>query len=144
VLIPPLDTRREDIPGIIWAVGRKIGIAPDRIAVELIERLARAGWPGGITEIETALREAASSTDGPLQAGSVQRPLSHARGSLGSTPAPDDPALARERLANSISKAHGSIAAAARMLGISRQAIYREAQRLGVDLAKHRGAKKDG
>jgi hypothetical protein len=143
VRIPPLDARREDIPGIIWALGRKIGIDEQRVTVDLVERLARAGWPGGITEIEAALREAAASSPGPLEGSSVQRPLSRAPSRPPSSPTLDDPALARERLADAISKTHGSIAAAARLLGMSRQAIYREAKRLGLDVGKHRTAAKE-
>jgi hypothetical protein len=144
VRIPPLDARREDIPGIIWALGRKIGLRPDRITIELVERLARAAWPGGIVELESALRDAAESNEGPLDADAVQRPLARAQGRAPSSPALDDPALARERLAGAIAKARGSVAAAARLLGTSRQAIYREADRLGLDVSKHRSSEKDG
>ena len=143
VKIPPLSTRREDIPGIIWALARKIGIDPRRITVELIEQLARAGWPGGISEIEQVLRDAAGSTDGPLDAGSVHRPLSRSPRLSPSPPAQDDPSLARERLTDALAKAKGSIASAARVLRMSRQAIYREAQRLGLDVGKRRAGVKD-
>jgi hypothetical protein len=143
VCIPSLDARREDIPGIIWALGRKIGIGPDRITVDLLERFARAGWAGGITEIEAALREAAASTKGPIDGDSIRRPLSRPPTAMSSSPAHDDPALARERLTDAIGKAHGSVAAAARSLGMSRQSIYREALRLGIDLAGHRTAAKN-
>jgi transcriptional regulator with GAF, ATPase, and Fis domain len=53
-------------------------------------------------------------------------------------PAADDPALARERLVDALAKANGSIASAARTLGMSRQAVYREAQRLGLELGRRR------
>ena len=52
--------------------------------------------------------------------------------------AADDPALARERLVDALSKSSGSIASAARTLGMSRQAVYREAQRLGLEVGKRR------
>jgi pSer/pThr/pTyr-binding forkhead associated (FHA) protein len=140
--IPPLDQRREDVPGILWALARKLGIAPERLSVELIERLARASWPGGISEIEAALEHAASCTDGPLDECSVQQPLGRARSAVAPSPTQDDPALARERLTDAMTKAGGSIAAAARLLGMSRQSVYREAQRLGLDITKLRAVGK--
>jgi FHA domain/Bacterial regulatory protein, Fis family len=139
--IPPLSTRREDIPSIVWALARKLDIDMSRISVELIERIARAGWPGGIAEIEEVLRDAATQASGTLDASSIQRPLTRPPSAFPSPPAADDPALARERLVDALAKANGSIASAARTLGMSRQAVYREAQRLGLSLGKRRAAR---
>ena len=47
-------------------------------------------------------------------------------------------ALARARLEDALARANGSVASAARALGMSRQAIYREADRLGLDIARRR------
>jgi hypothetical protein len=138
--IPPLSLRREDIPGIVWSLASKLGISSARISVELIERIARAAWPGGITEIEEVLLETAQKSPGTLDASSIQRPLSRPPSAYPSLPAADDPALARERLVDALAKANGSIASAARTLGMSRQAVYREAQRLGLEVGKRRTA----
>ncbi len=141
LIVPPLSARREDIPGIVWALARRLGIETSRIAVDLIERIARAGWPGGITEIEEVLRDAAGSSRGMLDGASIQRPLSRPPSAFPAPPAADDPALARERLVDALAKANGSIASAARTLGMSRQAVYREAQRLGLEVGKRRAAR---
>jgi len=138
LMVPPLATRREDIPGIVWALARRLGIDQSRISVDWIEQIARAGWPGGVTEIEEVMREALDAGDGPLDAKSVRRQLSRPPSSSPSLPAADDPALARERLVDALSKSSGSIASAARTLGMSRQAVYREAQRLGLEVGKRR------
>jgi pSer/pThr/pTyr-binding forkhead associated (FHA) protein len=138
--IPPLSARRENIPGIVWSLARKLSIDPSRISVELIERIARAAWPGGISEIEEVLVDTASHSAGTLDAGSIQRPLTRPPSAYPSPPAADDPALARERLVDALAKANGSIASAARTLGMSRQAVYREAQRLGLEVGKRRAA----
>jgi pSer/pThr/pTyr-binding forkhead associated (FHA) protein len=138
--IPPLSARREDIPGIVWSLARKVGISSSRISVELIERIARAAWPGGINEIEEILLDTANRSIGTLDAASIQRPLSRPPSAYPSPPAADDPALARERLVDALAKANGSIASAARTLGMSRQAVYREAQRLGLEVGKRRAA----
>lgn len=141
VPIPPLNARREDIPGIVRATARKIGLDENRLGIDLIEVIARAGWPGGVTEIEEVLREAASSSEGVLDANSIQRTLQRPPSLPPSPPAQDDPALARARLMDALAKANGSIASAARTLGMSRQAVYREAQRLGLDVGKRRMGK---
>jgi hypothetical protein len=137
LVVPPLSARREDIPGIVWALARRLGIDEARISVDWIEQIARAGWPFGITEIEDVMREAAA-TLGTLDLKSVRRQLSRPPSSSPSPPAADDPALARERLVDALARANGSIASAARTLGMSRQAVYREAQRLGLEVGKRR------
>jgi pSer/pThr/pTyr-binding forkhead associated (FHA) protein len=138
--IPPLSARRENIPGIVWSLARKLGIGASRISVELIERIARAAWPGGIAEIEEVLLDTANKSIGTLDAASISRPLTRPPSVHPSPPAADDPALARERLVDALAKANGSIASAARTLGMSRQAVYREAQRLGLEVGKRRAA----
>jgi FHA domain/Bacterial regulatory protein, Fis family len=138
LLLPPLSARREDIPGIVYALSRRLGIEAERISVDWIEQIARAGWPEGITEIEEVMREAAEGTEGSLDLKSVRRQLSRPPSSSPSPPAADDPALARERLVDALARASGSIASAARTLGMSRQAVYREAQRLGLEVGKRR------
>ena len=117
-----------------------MGIDASRISVELIERIARAAWPGGISELEDVLLDTASKSVGTLDAASIQRPLTRPPSAYPSPPAADDPALARERLVDALAKANGSIASAARTLGMSRQAVYREAQRLGLEVGKRRAA----
>jgi len=141
VPIPPLNARREDIPGIVWSLARKLGIEESRLSTELIEVIARAGWPGGVTEIAEVLGEAAASTEGVMTASAIQRTLQRPPSLPPSPPAHDDPALARARLLDALAKANGSIASAARTLGMSRQAVYREAQRLGLDVGKRRASK---
>ena len=138
VTIPPLSARREDIPQIVWQLARKLGIDPSRLSVDLIELIARAGWPGGVSEIEDVLRETSEGVEGVLGASAVQRPLSRPPSQVPSPPAADDPALARARLVDALAKANGSIASAARTLGMSRQAVYREAQRLGLEVGKRK------
>jgi pSer/pThr/pTyr-binding forkhead associated (FHA) protein len=142
VAVPPLAARRETIPGIVWGLAKKLDIDAQRLSVEFIERIGRAGWPGGIAEIEEVLRDAAATqTQGTLDASSIQRPLTRPPSAYPSLPAADDPALARERLVDALAKANGSIASAARTLGMSRQAVYREAQRLGLELGRRRAAR---
>jgi pSer/pThr/pTyr-binding forkhead associated (FHA) protein len=138
VTIPALSRRREDIPHTVWRIADTLGIDRSRISVDLMELLLRAGWPGGRTQIEDVIHRAALGTVGPIPASAVERPLTRSPSQVPMPPAADDPALALARIGDALHKANGSIASAARTLGISRQALYREARRLGLELAKHR------
>jgi hypothetical protein len=141
VVVPSLDARREDVPALVGVLAKRAGIPIGRIEVELLEAFARAGWPGGVTELEHVLREAAGATEGPLSVAALPRSLTRPALPTPAPPASDDPALARARLTDALQRANGSIASAARTLGMSRQAVYREAQRLGLDVGKRRGVR---
>ena len=49
-----------------------------------------------------------------------------------------DPASEADRIRAALVEAKGSVAAAARALHLSRQALYREAARLGIDIRRTR------
>jgi hypothetical protein len=139
VTIPSLEARREDIPAIVRDICERRKIAIDRIAPEFLEALVRAGWPGGVPQMDQAIAAAAeASQGGPLQASSVASSLSRPARPKPSLPPATDPALARARLEDALARANGSVASAARSLGMSRQAIYREAERLGLDIARRK------
>jgi transcriptional regulator of acetoin/glycerol metabolism len=139
VPIPALEARREDVPAIVRDIADRRGIALDRISPELLEALVRAGWPGGVPQLEATLVAAAeASPEGPLSLASVSASLTRATRLKPSLPPSADPALARARLEDALARANGSVASAARSLGMSRQAIYREADRLGLDIARRK------
>lgn len=138
ITVPPLTARRESIPGIVRHIAKRLNIPESRLTVDLMEAITRAGWPRGIVEIEEVLREAAASGEGPLHADAISRTLTRPPSVPPSPPAADDPGLARARLTDALAKANGAIASAARTLGMSRQAVYREAQRLGIEVGKRR------
>lgn len=138
VTITPLEHRREDIPAIVQDIAERREIPLDRISAELLETLVRAGWPGGVPQLESTLvaaAEAAAPT-GPLLPSAIASSLARASRTKASLPPGNDPALARARLEDALARANGSVASAARSLGMSRQAIYREAERLGLDIAR--------
>ena len=139
ITVPSLDTRREDILPIVRDICERHGIALDRLGTELLEALVRAGWPGGVPQLEAALVAAAEANpDGPLSVSSIAGALSRPTRAKPSLPPSADPGLARARLEDALARANGSVASAARSLGMSRQAIYREADRLGLDIARRK------
>jgi len=139
VTIPSLEARREDIPIIVRDIAERRQIALDRITPAFLEALVRAGWPGGVPQLEAALVAAADATpEGPLQIARIAESLSRPTQAKPSLPPATDPSLARARIEDALARANGSVASAARSLGMSRQAIYREADRLGLDIARRK------
>lgn len=140
IAITPLEHRREDLPSIIRDIAERHNIALDRITPELLDALVRAGWPGGVPQLESTLVSAAESTDAnaPIDFATVTSTLARSARAKPSLPHAADPALARARLEDALARANGSVASAARSLGMSRQAIYREAERLGLDIARRK------
>jgi hypothetical protein len=139
VTVPSLESRREDILPIVRDVCERRSISLDRLTPELLEAIVRSGWPGGVPQLEAALVAAAEAApEGPLSVASISNALSRPARPKPSLPPSTDPALARARLEDALARANGSVASAARSLGMSRQAIYREADRLGLDIARRK------
>ncbi len=139
VVVPSLEARREDILLIVRDIADKRKISIDRFPADLLEELVRSGWPGGVPQLDQTIAAAAeASKGGPLALSSVVQSLSRPTRSKPNLPPSTDPGLARARLEDALARANGSVASAARSLGMSRQAIYREADRLGLDIARRR------
>ena len=137
--VPSLETRREDIALIVRDIAERREIPLERFSAEFLEALLRAGWPGGVPQLEqTIVAAAAAAPSGPLTLTSVAQALSRPMRAKPSLPPATDPSLARARLEDALARANGSVASAARALGMSRQAIYREADRLGLDIARRK------
>jgi hypothetical protein len=139
VTIPSLDARREDILPIVSDICERLHVPMDRLGAEMLEALVRSGWPGGVPQLEATLAAAFEATpSGPLSPSSIAGALSRPMRVKPSLPPSTDPGLARARLEDALARANGSVASAARALGMSRQAIYREADRLGLDIARRK------
>jgi DNA-binding NtrC family response regulator len=119
--VPPLAERREDIVPIArHFLQEGFDLAPDA------ERaLVRYAWPGNVRELTNVMRRACLlSSSRTLDAAVLNLPTSPA--SL------DEPALDRETIEAALGRAQGVIAHAARDLGLSRQALYRRMEKLGL------------
>ena len=139
ITVPSLDARREDILPIVHDICERLALPLDRLSPEFLEALVRSGWPGGVPQLEATLTSACEAApDGPLSISSIAGALSRPMRVKPSLPPSTDPGLARARLEDALARANGSVASAARSLGMSRQAIYREADRLGLDIARRK------
>lgn len=142
VTVPTLDARREDILLIVRDIAERRSIPTERLAPDFLEAIVRSGWPGGVPQLEGALVAAhEATTEGPLSVASISATLARPMKVKPSLPPSTDPSLARARLEDALARANGSVASAARSLGMSRQAIYREADRLGLDIARRKAVR---
>jgi len=121
--LPPLSRRREDILPLarhFLASGRELSAEAERA-------LTRHSWPGNVRELQNVIRRACLLSSTP----------SIGAEALG-LPAPEhieaagDPAVDRAAIEQALQRAAGVVAHAARDLGLSRQALYRRMEKLGI------------
>jgi len=120
--VPPLVQRREDIlPLAAHFLERDFALAPDAS-----EALMRYSWPGNVRELQNAIRRACLlSGERTIGAASLNLPA-------GSPAAAEEAELDRPSIELALERAHGVVAHAARDLGLSRQALYRRMEKLGL------------
>jgi len=148
VALPPLRTRREDIPYLTAAFIREFAQGFNKPVAGLTsdaERLlAAAPWAGNVRELRNVLERACilaeaeilTETDlaGIMDAGVAPADAADERlqrAFPGERPAPLE-AIAREHIVRTLHQVRGNKAVAARLLGISRRAFYRQLERHGL------------
>jgi DNA-binding NtrC family response regulator len=147
VALPPLRDRREDIPYLTAAFVRETSERLQKSLVGLTpgaERmLALAAWDGNVRELRNAIERACILADGDFiterevsMSLPPPRTIGHAAAAVA---APDGAGSAdllvtveREHIQRALVRARGNKKAAARMLGLSRRALYRRLERLDL------------
>src|SRR5580700_9587427 len=134
--IPPLRERKDDIPYLVEHFAQKFG---GQISDGAMERLVAHYWPGNVRELENVVERSILLAQGPrVEAGDIRidtsersRPAATASGGAdqflpeGMTLDQYEQSLIREAL----KRANGNKSHAARLLGLSRNALrYRLAQ----------------
>jgi DNA-binding NtrC family response regulator len=118
--VPPLGERRTDVlPLARFFLEPGYNLTP-----EAESALTRYPWPGNVRELQNAIRRACLL--------SADHAISAAALSLPSLPATEEPPLDRSAVQQALSRARGVVAHAARDLGMSRQALYRRMEKLGL------------
>jgi DNA-binding NtrC family response regulator/tetratricopeptide (TPR) repeat protein len=150
--VPPLRERREDIPLLIGLFARKfsreLSKEPPKFAPEAIELLILNSWPGNVRQLSNEIRRVVAIVDKDdvvtpdLLSHDVQEAIHQPRSHLPFAPNLSielDQELSkavthveRRMLEHALSKAHGRVALAAKMLGLSRKGLYLKRQRLGL------------
>jgi DNA-binding NtrC family response regulator len=122
--VPPLAERKEDI----LPLARHFLEDEQRLSVPAQRALLAHSWPGNVRELMNTIRRASllstSAEISPADLGLVMAP-----GTLEMVPErePD-----RAEIEGALARARGVIARAARELGLSRQALYRRMEKLGL------------
>ena len=146
LVVPPLREHREDIPALVRELARRyaerFGMEDVRLAPELVERLARAEWPGNVRQLENCVaRMLALSSGGELGASALAclGPPSVAAPGVDSLPPGDTltlreqvEALERNLVMRTLSATSGNQSEAARRLGISRSALIDRINKYGL------------
>ena len=157
VNVPPLRERREDIPQLARHLLARRGDGGREIALGLLEALMVHQWTLNVRGLANVLGVAAiaCSSDGPLELVEQVASMLEADRAM-AEPAPDPAGLMRtmptvpmvkrpaptpesEEVAEALRASRGSVAAAARTLGASRQQLYRLIEAEGWDLDDFRG-----
>jgi len=120
--VPPLVERREDI----LPLARHFLEPGFELSAEAADVLARYPWPGNVRELQNTIRRACLLSRAPsIEAAILNLPAAAAA-------AREEPELDRGAVEQALERAGGVIAHAARDLGLSRQALYRRMQKLGL------------
>jgi len=119
--VPPLAARPEDILPLAQHF-----LEPGfTLSADALRALARYSWPGNVRELRNAIHRACLlSVDNVVTAKSLALPVA--------TEPADGSNIDRQAIEQALLLADGVVAHAARDLGLSRQALYRRMEKLGL------------
>jgi DNA-binding NtrC family response regulator len=146
IRLPKLCERREDIPYLTAAFVRGFSQRFSKPIVGLTpgaERLlSNAIWDGNVRQLRNVIERACILSDGDFVSegdlsGSMQEQRLVPPAPLGATPRADNGTaplveVEREHIIRTLQQVRGNKAVAARLLGISRRAFYRQLERHGL------------
>ena len=121
--VPPLSRRREDI----LPLARHFLAADRALSPEAERALLRHAWPGNVRELQNVIRRASLLSSTPSIGADALGLAALEPADPGGESALDRPAVER-----ALERAGGVVAHAARDLGLSRQALYRRMEKLGI------------
>jgi len=122
--LPPLSRRREDI----LPLARHFLGAGRELAPEAERALVRHSWPGNVRELQNVIRRACLLAATPaIAAEALALPVAEPSADLTGEPPVD-----RASIESALQRTGGVVAHAARDLGLSRQALYRRMDKLGI------------
>jgi DNA-binding NtrC family response regulator len=126
--IPPLGERRQDV----LALARHFLQPGFELTGDAERALVRYPWPGNVRELQNTIRRACLLTS--------QRAIGAAALNLPAlAPGSSEPELDRPSIEQALARAQGVVAHAARDLGLSRQALYRRMEKLGLPTSSRSG-----
>ena len=137
--IPPLREHKEDIPALANLFVQRFAASSNNkitgISPEAIELLMQFHWPGNVRELENVLERSSTFAAGPLLTAADIR-LDRPAHSANAAPAlPEGMTLdqwEQEIIREALRRANGNKSAAARALGLSRNALRYRLSQMGV------------
>jgi DNA-binding NtrC family response regulator len=141
IAVPPLHERPEDVlplaEAFLGALGAS-GTGPRALSDGARAALLAHTWPGNVRELMNRVQRAAVVAPGP-EVGEAE--LGLAPGEEAAWPEPSAPGAGaddpeRRRIERALVEADGRVSRAAARLGLSRQALYRRMERLGIVLER--------
>jgi DNA-binding NtrC family response regulator len=134
IVVPPLRDRRDDILPLarhmLAAAAREQGLAREpALGQAAADALLAFDWPGNVRELQNRITRAALTANG-----NEITPSDLALGAAAGDAALSS--LERKEIELALLDAQGSVSRAATALGISRQALYRRMEKLGVVLER--------
>jgi DNA-binding NtrC family response regulator len=128
--LPALADRRDDV----LPLARSFLPANARLTSDAERALLNHSWPGNVRELRNVLQRAALLVgDAPINAMALNLPAVLPARS-------DEPVLDRATIERVLTENGQIVAQAARQLAISRQALYRRMEKLGIKESPGRGA----
>jgi DNA-binding NtrC family response regulator len=121
--LPPLARRREDI----LPLARHFLAGDRELSPEAERALMRHSWPGNVRELQNVIRRACLLATTPAIG-----PEAMGLPAAEQTEAAAEPAVDRGAIEQALQRTAGVVAHAARDLGLSRQALYRRMEKLGI------------
>ncbi len=122
--IPPLARRREDI----LPLARHFLEEGRELSAEAGQALLQHAWPGNVRELRNVIRRACLLSGTPvIGAQALNLPVPES-----ARPQEQEPPLDRGAVEQALQRAGGIVSRAARDLGLSRQALYRRMEKLGL------------
>jgi transcriptional regulator of acetoin/glycerol metabolism len=150
VSIPPLRERDGDVALLVDHLSRQLAhrheVPLRRFSPAALEVLTRYTWPGNVRELRNCIEGLLLTSGEPeVSAQEVRNALPEDEGLAGeheaeehdATVAPSKSSLVdveRSAILGAVRQANGSLAEAARLLGIARSTLYRKMVRYGLDL----------
>ncbi len=140
--IPPLRERKEDIPFLVDHFVKKLrndlGTSAQSISEAAIQRLLEYHWPGNVRELENVIeRSMVLATGAVLEAGDIKldlapKPrLAASDGFLPEGMTLDD--YERSIIREALHRANGNKSQAARLLGLTRNALRYRLSQMGIE-----------
>jgi DNA-binding NtrC family response regulator len=132
IYVPPLRERRDDIlplaASFLSAALRSSGSRAERFSDDARNALLSYDWPGNVRELQNRVQRGVVTASGEV----ISAPDLGFAGEGPAAVAADE----RVQLERLFVESGGSVSSVAKALGISRQALYRKMERLGITLER--------